>query len=123
MRLVELVGTSTYLTEYRGKRWNFVKGKIQQVPPLLAEKLLATGDFVDVIKTVPEFTQGGIITNALSTLPDKEVKETIVPLSSLPKDFNKLEVSVDLKKVEAEEIGKEVAKEVKKRRPYKKREK
>jgi hypothetical protein len=111
MKLVELINADTYLIEYKGERWHFVKGKIRQVPPLLADKLLATGDFIDIITSDPEFAQGEII-NTPNLVKDS-VTETIIPLSSLPKDFNKLEVVVDLKKDE----------KVKPKRKYRKREK
>lgn len=124
MKLVELSGCATYYIEYRGKGYTFIKGKIQQVPPLLANILLDTGDFIDVILDDPAFNKsldvGGVVPSGSSLTVGKiNTVDHIVPLSSLPSDFDKLEVSEDLKKggIEtARDVEKVVKKKWKKRR-------
>lgn len=107
MRIIELKYAKIYFIDFKGKRWVFEKGKPREVSHQLADRLLMTGDFIDVIVDDSDFhvpTDTPAITAHESTLVGDTAKETVVPLESVKdpigKDFNKLEVSTDIKKLE-----------------------
>jgi hypothetical protein len=106
MRIIELIYANTYFIDFKGKRWIFEKGKPKEVPYQLADRLLMTGDFVDVIMDDPDFhvsvdTPAAPVQEPI--LLGDTADEAIVPLNSvkdLGEGFNKLEVPTDLKKLE-----------------------
>lgn len=99
MRIIELKKCTTYSIIFKGRIYNFKKDKPEEVPELLADQLLSTGDFMDVIVEDPNFQVGAIIKDPKPLVDDTLRGEVIVPLDKVEDTIDhKMEMPFDLKK-------------------------
>jgi len=100
MRIIELKKCATYRVNHRGRLYHFEKNKPVQIPDRLADKLLSTGDFMDIIIDNLDFQVEAVTTNPQPLVVEEDEEEVIVPLDKMEQTIDhKMEISTDLKKV------------------------
>lgn len=76
MKEIQLVNCKTYELDFQGRKWHFMQGRYKKVPDSLADRLLSTGDFMDIVRD-----------DAFILTPKSPVVGSIVPPSQAPKKY------------------------------------